>query len=722
MNGQNQSIRASLPRIFWLSVLGLYLELLLIRWIGTEVRIFAYLQNTVLVVCFLGLGAGMFTSRRDASVTRMLAALAALSAALLIPVTQRSLAGISEALSVVADVNIWYGQNAADLAFAPAVVAAALALTLLLMAGLLEIFVPMGRWLGRAMDEAGAPLPAYSVNVAGSLVGTLLFVGVSVASLPPWAWFLILSLLMLPLLRPPVARRDIALLLFIAIAPAVAARFDTATETLWSPYQKLVLDRPDPSERGSVEWEIRVNNVGYQVMFHLAPDYVAAHPEVFPADLRGLSQYDLPMLLHPKPERVLIVGAGSGNDVAGALRGGAGHVTAVEIDPAILDFGRRHHPDRPYDDPRVTTVVDDARSFFATTNEKFDVVVFGLLDSHTTTSMTNARLDHYVYTQESIGRVKTLLAPGGVLVMSFEAFKPFLADRIAGTLEGVFGKAPDSFRIPSGPYGWGGVMFVTGDEQTSSGQLRADPRLAAAIDRWKRETPLGLTGQTVPATDDWPYLYLPEPRIPPLHLLLAVLAGVLVVYLRTAFDIRDGLSPWQWTRNEGHFAAMGAAFLLLEVQNISKAAVVLGNTWDVNAVIISAVLSMVLLANALSPLLRRIHTSIFYVALLATVSGLWFVDLASFAFLPYVQKAALVGSLATLPMLFSGLVFARSFAAAEHKDRALGANLLGSLGGALLQSLSFLIGIKALLLLVGLLYALSWMLAPTPGETEAQAA
>jgi hypothetical protein len=39
-----------------ISAAGLFLELLLIRWIGTEVRIFAYLQNTVLVVCFLGLG------------------------------------------------------------------------------------------------------------------------------------------------------------------------------------------------------------------------------------------------------------------------------------------------------------------------------------------------------------------------------------------------------------------------------------------------------------------------------------------------------------------------------------------------------------------------------------------------------------------------------------------------------------------------------------------
>ena len=51
-------------QLFLISVLGLFLELLLIRWVSTEIRIFAYLQNTVLVVCFLGLGMGCWDSRR----------------------------------------------------------------------------------------------------------------------------------------------------------------------------------------------------------------------------------------------------------------------------------------------------------------------------------------------------------------------------------------------------------------------------------------------------------------------------------------------------------------------------------------------------------------------------------------------------------------------------------------------------------------------------------
>ncbi len=711
MDEERIGVGGSLPTIFWLSVLGLYLELLLIRWIGTEVRIFAYLQNTVLVVCFLGLGAGLFSSRRDVNVTRLLAGLAVLTLLLAVPRIRIVFRLISPALALLTDVNIWGATELNDKLLMPAVVLGALALTLVLLALLIEVFVPLGRLLGRRMDEARPPLVAYSVNVAGSLVGTLLFVAVSVASQPPWIWFLLLGALMLPVVR---SRRsiDLVLLAVVALAPAVGARFEAARETVWSPYQKLVLEEPPPEQRGPQAWRIEVNNTGYQGMFNLDTAFVAGHPEWFPVEQSGLSQYDLPMLLHPSPKRVLVVGAGSGNDVAGALRNGAEHVTAVEIDPAILDFGRRFHPERPYDDPRVTEVIGDARAFFATTREKFDVIIFGLLDSHTTTSMTNARLDHYVYTQESIDRMRTLLAPGGVVVLSFEAFKPFLRDRIANTLTRTFGRAPEAFRIPSGAYGWGGVIFVAGDLDAVARQEAAKPRLAAAITGWKRESPLGLSGRYKPATDDWPYLYLPAPTVPILYVLLAGLAVLLVLYLRLAFGLTEGLDPRRWTRSEAFFAAMGAAFLLLEVQNISKASVVLGNTWDVNAVIISAVLSMVLFANALAPRLSFVPTAVFYVLLLTTIGALYVVDLAAFAFLPYLSKAVLVGVLTTLPMLFSGLVFARSFSMAGRKDRVLGANLLGALVGGMLQTLSFLVGIKALLLLVGGLYGLSWWLFP----------
>jgi hypothetical protein len=96
---------------------------------------------------------------------------------------------------------------------------------------------------------------------------------------------------------------------------------------------------------------------------------------------------------------------------------------------------------------------------------------------------------------------------------------------------------------------------------------------------------------------------------------------------------------------------------------------------------------------------------------------LYFVDLAQFAFLPYWSRAVVIAGLTTCPIVLSGLIFVRSFAEAENKSEALGANLVGALVGALLQSLTFVIGIKALLLVVGALYALSFVARSTRQST-----
>src|SRR5437868_2614315 len=71
--------------LFLVSVLGLFLELMLIRWIGTEIRIFAYLQNTVLVVCFMGLGMGCLTCRKPIVVREILWPLLMLTLLLAVP-------------------------------------------------------------------------------------------------------------------------------------------------------------------------------------------------------------------------------------------------------------------------------------------------------------------------------------------------------------------------------------------------------------------------------------------------------------------------------------------------------------------------------------------------------------------------------------------------------------------------------------------------------------
>jgi spermidine synthase len=98
--------------------------------------------------------------------------------------------------------------------------------------------------------------------------------------------------------------------------------------------------------------------------------------------------YALPYLLNrdasqPPFRKILIIGAGSGNDVSRALQWAPAdaRIDAVEIDPVIENLGRDNHPDRPYQDPRVRVYLTDGRNFLRSTHRKYDLIVFALIDS-----------------------------------------------------------------------------------------------------------------------------------------------------------------------------------------------------------------------------------------------------------------------------------------------------------------------------------------------------
>lgn len=171
--------------IFLVSVLGLFLEMLLIRWISTEIRIFAYLQNTVLVVCFLGLGLGCFTCRQPIVMRNLLWPLSILVLIMALPMSRKIFGNISGMLSLLGDLVIWDYALSASPVNTILYVCLGLFLTYLLMVLLLDIFVPLGRLLGRLLDDHPRTIWAYSVNIAGSLLGTWLFVLLSVWYQPP---------------------------------------------------------------------------------------------------------------------------------------------------------------------------------------------------------------------------------------------------------------------------------------------------------------------------------------------------------------------------------------------------------------------------------------------------------------------------------------------------------------------------------------------------------
>src|SRR5262249_23195322 len=132
-------------------------------------------------------------------------------------------------------------------------------------------------------------------------------------------------------------------------------------EEYWSPYYRIDY-QPDAKL-------IRVNLIGHQQMVsRQAPHLAYALPYLLRRDVGGKA-----------PKEVLIIGAGSGNDVSRALEWGAAHVDAVEIDPVIQRLGERDHPDRPYQDTgRVQVHLDDGRNFLHSTERKYDLITYAL--------------------------------------------------------------------------------------------------------------------------------------------------------------------------------------------------------------------------------------------------------------------------------------------------------------------------------------------------------
>ena len=690
-------------RLFLVSFVSLFLELALIRWVSTEIRIFAYVNNLVLLACFLGLGLGCTLPQPRASLTATALSLGALIGLISLPLAiplhgalRHPLRDTPIMLSAFTDMHIWHRYWSTNLWLD---IAIGLGSTALVFGLIALAFIPLGRMTAGLLEGSANRITAYSVNVAAGLLGIWTLNALSCWWLPPWVWFAVaavgLWLLIPPSTMPRVSLGLLGLAIgYLALSPRLAKR-----PIIWSSYQKLEII---PARAGMNRvYLVAVNNTFYMGLLDLSRKGLQGLPIFVDPAGASFSQYDVPYrFLDRAPQAALIVGAGGGNDVAGALRHGARRVTAVEIDPGIYDIGRRLHPEAPYADSRVTVRLTDARAAFRRITAPYDLVIFGLLDAHApSSSYNNTRLDHYVYTEESFREDSGLLTAEGVITVIFDdAHRPFIGARIAGLLHRVFGEEPIAFRVlGNGWFGPGGVVFVASRDMPRLREvLQRDQPLAQFIERrqvrWKQ--PVTLT------TDNWPYLYLDRPRIPALHLCLSgILLGLLAVGRRWVLPVRQ---PINW-----HFFFLGAAFLLLEFQNISKTALLFGSTWAVSALTISAILLLILLANWIASRVRP-NPRWMYVGLWLAILVAGAIPLRAYNALPEVWRMLAAVGVLNLPVGFAGVIFITSFQRTREPALAFGSNLLGAAVGGLLESLSFLTGIRALLWLAAALYLLAF--------------
>src|SRR6185369_8422071 len=321
-------------RLFIISVASLYAELMLIRWIGTEIRVFAFFQNLGLIACFLGFGLGCYRSKVHIDLSASLKALTILAVMVSIPLRPWKvlLFGISDLLAMSPDATLWAAGIelfGTDRIGGLVLACASMSLFILLLT---IVMIPFGQLVARYMNSAPNVIRAYSINLVGSIIGIWLMAGISFLRMPPTVWFSILFVL--SLLCIPIQKKFIVTVCVLIAVSVTFLHLGTRTsgETLWSPYQKLTV-----SEARDTNYQIEVNNSNYMTIANATPEYLSRHPEVA-TEIQN-SSYDSPFRFAVSKDRVLVVGSGAGNDIAAALRNGAGRVDAVEIDPTIQSIG-----------------------------------------------------------------------------------------------------------------------------------------------------------------------------------------------------------------------------------------------------------------------------------------------------------------------------------------------------------------------------------------------
>lgn len=672
----------TLAQIAVASFVVLFQELALIRWLPAQVRVIAYFPNVVLLAAFLGLGIGSLIAGRRS----------------ILPWWPGIVAGVTAAAWAMSRIVFTQEATAEHLYLlyldmpdgAPVVPSVRLPILILFVLAAAP-FIPLGQYVAARLVVArrvATSLWGYVADLCGSFAGVVAFAFMSFGQTTPLVWFVTMLVIGLLLYE---RRRDAAVhLLFAAVVVTLVAASERASH--YSPYYALSLRRQPEYI------EVLANGSRHQIAAPLR-DVDVIHDPVLRQMREG---YHLPYrLLKPAPERVLILGAGTGNDIAAALDSGVKHVDAVEIDPVILRLGALH-PDRPYSDPRVRVINTDARAFLNHSDEKYDLVVFGTLDSMTRLSaLSSVRLDNYVYTAECLAAVKRHLEPGGgVALLFWIGDKQFIDRHIAAAIITGFGEIPTVLRRHFGMFDH---MYLAGP---------GFRHLAPAAPAVTNELVADVERQVNVPTDDWPYLYLQSKTISSFY--ASVMIAMLLIAGMAVFSVSKEMRASLRGRADIEMFLFGAAFMLIETRLVTEMNLIWSATWLTSAVVFGSILATIVAATVLMqvrPLSWRFSAGGLVVALVAT----WAVRTSAMVGLEPPLRLLASALFAGAPVFFASCCFALLFRDRARPDVAFGWNMLGAVAGGMIEFASMVVGIKAMALLALVIYLLAFLVRQREG-------
>lgn len=202
-----------------------------------------------------------------------------------------------------------------------------------------------------------------------------------------------------------------------------------------------------------------------------------------PDEITMIMAAALPLALHPSPEEVAVIGWGSGLTTH-TLMGSSvpKRVDTIEIEKAMYDgarlFGGR--VERAYTDPRSQLHIDDARTYFAMGNRKFDVII-----SEPSNPWVSGVAS--LFTEEFYRFLRSHLKQGGMLVQWVQAYE--LNDELLATMvSALLQEFPDSDLYVTNTSDLL-ILAHTGPRTAPNWQALAESPLAAELARVGLDAP-----------------------------------------------------------------------------------------------------------------------------------------------------------------------------------------------------------------------------------------
>jgi hypothetical protein len=707
--------------LFIASFSSLFFELLIIRWLSCDFVSFGVFKTFPLVTCFVGLGTGVAKASDKNFKTLPIALLTTVIATLV-----TSYAGYGEIPFPSASLYQWTAISGIGAQQLFTDVLKGTALVILLLMGPFAVMFCIGTLIGTFFNKL-EPLKAYCIDIGGAIAGSITFAILSLFFVSPNLEVVLLAVIFAYLAYRTKQATKLGYLALIATVVTVMLPIFNPPSTIWTPYYRIdVADIALPAKFNKTGENqnigILVNtNKGFSQSFtktneiELSPEGEKIEAARYLKSFLGVRKnyYALPYSFIA-PKTVLILGAGSGSDVAEAVKRGATDIDAVEIDPGTLGLAKKYNP--YFNNPAVHYHLDDGRRFLSKTKKKYDLIILACLDSRAVSgSGSSLRTDCYIHTRDSYEQCAKLLNENGLMSLSFGASvdgnSDWLRNRIYRTLESVTGYPPVVISDEKAPVKWPAYFFITG-QPVKAGLIHAPVN------------PDSFTGETVPQnasgiilSDDWPFLYVREKNLDLPYIF------VLALVLLTTFWVGRSLIFSKKTGSDWQLLSLGAAFILVELQAITRLSLLYGATWVTSSVVINGVLVMILAANYLTIKSKTpFNQNVLYAALFASLLASYFLPcnsiLSNLAGNEYLAMAIITAT-TLIPILMAGLIFATAFKSVKQPSRSFAFNLIGSVFGGLLEYLSTYIGINALVMVSLGIYVLSF-LAMRKASSETQ--